>query len=98
MATQCEIPQTTLPQIDTSKRYDVYCHEAYGRIVVYRNAKFKALWRLLSTSKIDISDYFEIEQTNGQSVYVARMGIFKFCETGVVMTAEELTVSTSLPR
>jgi hypothetical protein len=35
------------PQVDTSKRYDIYCSEPGRGIVVYRNALFKGSLNLL---------------------------------------------------
>ena len=35
-----------LPQLDTAKRYDIYCSELGARAVVYRTAIFKEIVRL----------------------------------------------------
>ncbi|MGA2604516.1 MAG: hypothetical protein ABSG14_09835 [Verrucomicrobiia bacterium] len=89
MSERFELPQ---PEIDTSKRYDVYCHEMGVRIVVYRKALFKGVKRLLSSAQFDIgSDFIELEQANGQTVYLSKMSVIKFCEPGVEFTSEEIS-------
>jgi len=76
--------ETPLPQVDTSKRYDVYCAEMGQRIVVYRNVQFKSIQRLISTQKFGVmSDFYELVQANGQSVFVTMHAVIKFCEHGV---------------
>jgi len=81
--------ETPLQQIDTAKRYDIYCAEMGQRIVVYRNAKFKCVQRLLSAQKFDVmSDFYELELASGQSVFVSRHSLIKFCEQGVQADSE----------
>lgn len=66
--------------VDISKRYDVYCAER-GQEVVYRNARFIARKALLPPSQQDYSsEFIELEQTEGQTIFIARASIIKFCE------------------
>ena len=78
-----------MPQIDTSKRFDVYCHEMGQRLIVYRNARFKSIQRLLSAQKFDVmSDFYELELASGQSIFITKQSLTKFCEHGVEPVAE----------
>jgi hypothetical protein len=78
----------TRPEVDPSKRYDVYVSEPQ-RQVVYRNVLLKAAIHLLGTDVADRSPRFiQLEQSNGQSVYVPRGAIVKLCENGAVLTHE----------
>jgi hypothetical protein len=75
--------------IDTTKRYDIYCSERNQRMVVYRNVLFKAKRSLFKTGQFDVlSEFFEIEQQNGQTAFISRSTVFKFCEHGVGLTGE----------
>jgi hypothetical protein len=80
-----ELPKASvaeLPQLDTAKRYDIYCSEL-GRAVLYRNALFKAVVRLSVGQSTDFHQQFiQIEQENGQMVFLAKDSVFKFCEPG----------------
>ena len=74
-------PQPEL--IDTSKRYDVYCTEREQEVVVYRNALFKGTKALFPDSRKDLfSQFVEIEQADGQCIFIARYSVIKFCEPG----------------
>ena len=73
-----------MPQVDTSKRYDVYCAEMGQRIVVYRNVQFKSIQRLISTQKFGVmSDFYELVQADGQSIFIMMHSVVKFCEHGI---------------
>jgi ATP-dependent Clp protease ATP-binding subunit ClpA len=75
--------------VDTNKRYDIYCAEPMGRVVVYRNALFKARPTLLSTHQHDFrADFLELEQSNGQTVCVARHSVIKFSAPGAEIIGE----------
>jgi len=65
-----EIPIT---QVDFSKRYDVYCAEL-NQAVVYRNVLFKGIKKL---QQFTISEFMELEQANGQTIFVARNSVIK---------------------
>ena len=70
--------------LDTSKRYDVYCSERNQEIVVYRNATFKGVRKLFQEVwKSTHADFFELEQANGQTIFIACYSVIKFCEPGV---------------
>jgi hypothetical protein len=78
--------------IDTTKRYDVYCTERSDEVVVYRNALFKGRKGLFSGSQYDmLSDFFELEQADGQTVLVAGRSVIKFCEHGTTPGSEAVS-------
>jgi ATP-dependent Clp protease ATP-binding subunit ClpA len=75
--------------VDTSKRYDVYCTEQTHEVVVYHNALFKGAKSLLPKYQDDsLSEFVEIEQADGQTIFIARYSVIKFCEPGVTPNAE----------
>jgi hypothetical protein len=85
-------PTESEAQIDTRKRYDVYCIEPSREIVVYRNALFKSAGTLLPPPGNRMyPDFLELEQTNGQPVFISRSSIFRFCEPGTAVVAESVT-------
>jgi hypothetical protein len=79
--------------VDTTRRYDVYCVEHGLRTVVYRNVLFRGVRRLFGSDKpYDIvSQVIELEQPNGQSVFINRHGIVRFCEHGTELVVEVVT-------
>ena len=81
------------PQIDTSQRYDVYCHEPVRGVVVYRNALFKGTSLLLPSTggRVVHQDFLELEQANGQTIFLTRHSIFRFCAPGTSIVAEAVT-------
>ncbi len=80
------------PQVDTAKRYDIYCMEPKAEIVVYRNARFKGSATLLPPAggRMHYPGYVELEQANGQSLFVPRSSIYRFCEPGTTLIGEVL--------
>jgi hypothetical protein len=76
----------SLPQgeaVDTSQRYDVYCAGWNQETTVYRNVRFKGVKYLFKQSQYGVlCDYVELEQENGQSIFVSRVSIIKFAEPG----------------
>ncbi len=71
------------------KRYDVYVSEPNCRLVLYSNVRFIAATLLLTVAlEGNAPRFVEIEQPNGQIVYVPRGSIVKFCEHGVVLLHE----------
>ena len=69
--------------LDTTLRYDVYCVEPNGKNVAYRNVQFKAYKGLMPRNDYDqSSDFVELEQSDGQKVFVAKSTIVRFCPTG----------------
>jgi ATP-dependent Clp protease ATP-binding subunit ClpA len=84
-----DLPKHRPDAIDTSKRYDVYCSEPNQQVVVYRKALFMGRSRLLSAREHDLgSEFLELEQSNGQTVYVSLHSVRKFCEHGAEITGE----------
>ena len=78
--------------VDTSKRYDVYCSERNQEVVVYRNALFKGVKRLLETRQyVFASEFIELEQADGQTIFLSKISIIKFCELGVTPGAESIS-------
>ena len=76
--------------IDLSKRYDVYCSERLEDVVVYRNALFKGMRRLFREDRDSLADFYELEQADGQQVFVAKYSVIKFCEPGVTPSVENV--------
>ena len=69
--------------IDTSKRYDVYCTERNQEVVIYRNALFKGIRKLFSGNQYDtMSEFLELVQANGETIFLSRFSVMKFCEHG----------------
>ena len=92
-----EPPKAKLDSIDTSKRYDVYCTERNQEILVYRNALFKGFKRLHQTREYDfMSEFMELEQADGQTIFLSRTSVIKFCEHGVTPNGEAIS-SKKLP-
>jgi len=84
------IPPRPKPEpVDLTKRYDVYCVELNQQAVVYRNVLFKSVRSLYreQLSRTN-SQFFELEQPDGQSVFVAAFSVVKFCEPGTTPRAE----------
>jgi hypothetical protein len=51
--------------------------------VVYRNARFKGKKVLMPRSQQDFSsEFIELEQADGLTLYIARASVIKFCEHG----------------
>jgi ATP-dependent Clp protease ATP-binding subunit ClpA len=90
------MPQKPAPQsshrkpVDISKRYDVYCREG-NQQVVYRNALFKSVRTLFPKEDSDLcAEYMELEQADGQTIFIARQSVIKFCEHGKMPGSEML--------
>ncbi len=91
MLQPAELPKPQRDSIDTSKRYDVYCADRNQEVVVYRNALFKGLKSLFPKNQHDtLSQFVELEQADGQTLFIARYSIIKFCEPGATPTAERV--------
>lgn len=87
-------PMSTEPHdtVDTTVRYDVYCREGNGTLVVYRNALFKNARSLFTRGNWDVvSDFLELEQGNGQTIFISRHSLARFCPHGVKMEGEEIS-------
>jgi len=82
--------------IDTSKRYDVYCTERNQEVVVYRNALFKGNRKLFSGNQYDtMSEFLELVQANGETIFLSRFSVVKFCEHGTTPGGEIISGKVS---
>jgi len=102
VSSRFEMHQNTNPfdpkpaSVDISMRYDVYCTERTQEIVIYRNAMFKGIKKLYESRKFDfMSEFIELEQSDGQTIFLARSSLIKFCQHGATPNAE--TISTQKP-
>ena len=67
--------------VDTRKRYDVYCREGDQPVLVFRNALFKGRRKLLSADTENFgAEFLELEQADGQIVFLSPQSILRFCE------------------
>ncbi len=58
-------------------------------MIVYRNALFKGRTRLMSTRQHEFgAEFIELEQSNGQTIYLMSHSILRFCEHGVEAIGE----------
>lgn len=100
-STKATTPMSSLSEsiaelIDNTKRYDVYCNERNHDVVVYRNALFKGTKKLFKPVAYGFwSEFYELEQANGQTIYISRSSVLKFCEHGVTPNAETISPSKS---
>jgi hypothetical protein len=94
--TPSALPPGPEPQIDATKKYDVYCLEPNRTVVVYRNALFKGAVALLPHpgGRMHYPDYVELEQENGQSIFMPRSSIFRFCKPGTAFVGEVVDSSS----
>ena len=79
-----------IENIDLTKRYDVYCSERPEVMVVYRNVLFKAVRRLLREDRDSLADFYELEQVDGSTIFVAKYSVIKFCPPGTTPNAENV--------
>lgn len=76
--------------IDLNKRYDVYCKEG-SEAMVYRNVLFKGMKKLFQMERYSIfTEYVEVEQADGKTIFFSRASIIKFCEHGVTPGSESV--------
>jgi ATP-dependent Clp protease ATP-binding subunit ClpA len=87
-------PSPTKPPrepVDTTRRYDVYCVERNQKVVVYRNVRFKSGKSLFPRNDHDQwSDFVELEQSDGQTFFISKSTIVRFCPPGVKPDVENL--------
>ena len=75
--------------VDIGKRFDIYVQESSSRVVVYRRAFFRGIRKLEELGRYDLeAEFIEIEQENGESLFVRKYGIIKFCEVGASVGGE----------
>jgi len=78
--------------VDIGRRYDIYVAETPNRVVVYRSAFFRGVKYLEKTRTYDYgSEFFEIEQANGDVVMLKKHTVTKFCDPGGKVTPEVVT-------
>ena len=71
------------------------CAERNEEVVVCRNALFKGTQYLLPKNQYDtLSQFLELEQMDGQIIFLARYSIVKFCEPGVTPSPETVPGKT----
>lgn len=82
--------------VDTDKPYDIYVEEGHKRVVVYRRAKFLGIKKLLTSGRIGEfrADFIEIELENGNTLFVRKFNVLKFCEPGSDVGGEMLPPPT----
>jgi ATP-dependent Clp protease ATP-binding subunit ClpA len=87
-----QLPTSTPPQgetVDLSKRYDIYCTDYSLGVTVHRNVRIKGVKHLFPKSQYDaLSGFVELEQGDGQTIFVSRSSIIRFCEHGVMPGSE----------
>ncbi len=84
-------PQPQPEPVDTTKRYDVYCSDWSQGVTVYRNARFKGLKYLFHRHQYDgLSGYVELELSDGQTIFVFRSSVIKFCEHAATPGPEDV--------
>jgi len=88
MSQNPESSNTKREMIDTRKRYDVYCTERNQEVVVYRNALFKGIRNLFSGT---MSEFLELEQANGETIFLSKFSVMKFCEHGTAPGGETIS-------
>jgi len=67
--------------VDTTRRYDVSCTDWSQGVTVYPNVRFKSVKHLFQRSQYDVlSGYVELEMETGETIFVSRGSIIKFCE------------------
>jgi ATP-dependent Clp protease ATP-binding subunit ClpA len=81
-------PKSEREPVDISRRYDVYSGER-DQQVIYRNVLFKGVRTLFAKTEYDVvSEYLELEQVDGQTIFIARAWVIKFCEHGNTPSSE----------
>ena len=83
--------KTPRDPVSTSERYDVYCVERNHKITVHRNVRFKSVKGLFPRNDFDQwSDFVELEQPDGQTVFVSKSMITRFCPAGAKLEVGEV--------
>jgi hypothetical protein len=77
--------------VNSDERYDVYCVERNHKIVVYRNVRFKSVKGLFPRNDYDQwSDFVELEQSDGQTFFISKSMITRFCPPGAKPEIENI--------
>jgi hypothetical protein len=77
--------------IDCTRRYDVYCSERQDVMVVYRNVLFKGMKKLVREDRDALGYFYELEQADGSTLFVARYSVVKFCLPGTTLSGENIS-------
>ena len=79
--------------VDIGKRYDIYVMDTPERTVVYRKVFFRGVRKLEARERgyTSFLDFIEIEQANGETLFLRNHSIIKFCEAGTVITSEPVS-------
>ena len=81
-------PKPQVGGIDLTKRYDVYCSERQDVVMVYRNVLFKGMKKLVREDRDELGYFYELEQADGSTLFVARYSVVKFCLPGTTLSGE----------
>jgi hypothetical protein len=85
-------PGTKTPDtgvFDLTKSYDVYRSERDSKTVVHRNVLIRGVRSLFGGyGPSSLGDMLELQQPNGQTVFIARFGITMICEHGTDVSVE----------
>jgi hypothetical protein len=85
---ESELQKSEREPLDLTRRYDIYCRDG-DKQTLYRNAVFKGVKTLFPRKEWDFSaEYLEIEQADGDTIFINRMSIIKFCEHGTTSNSE----------
>jgi len=89
-------PPNSLPSqgeaVDLSKQYDIYCTDWSQGVTVYRNVRFKSVKHLFPKSQYDAyAGFVELDQGDGQMIFVSRSSILRFCEHGATPGPESVS-------
>ena len=77
--------------VDTTARYDVFCREQPDKLVVYRNVLFKSVRSFFPRPDAPTEwEYAELEEADGQCVFVAKSTIVRFSPQGAAFEAEDI--------
>ena len=76
--------------------YDIYVAQGTSLdsgVVVFRNAFFRGMKELEEKKSryYSFTDYVEIEQSDGSSVFVRKYSLIYFCDAGTKLTCERVT-------
>jgi hypothetical protein len=91
-------PGTKMPDhsvIDLTKSYDIYRSEHGSKTVVHRNVLIRGVRSLFGSGgfgRSSIDELLELQQPNGQIVFIARFGIVTICEHGTDVSANPFGV------
>jgi len=89
---------TDTGEVDPERPYDIYVAETQQKVVVYRRAFFRGVKHreggqrhgsTYTEYRSFASEFMEIGQANGDSVFVRRYSIVKFCDPETKLTEEQ---------